>query len=127
MSEPKALSRRERELLDIVYGRGEATAVEVREDMQDAPSYSAVRGLIRVLEEKGHLRHRRVGVRNVYRPTRAPRNAGRRAMKRALETFFRGDVHSAVSALLDVSKDQLSPEEHGRLLELIESTRQRGR
>ena len=71
-----ALSRREREILDLVYARGEATAAEVHGDMAEAPSYSAVRGLIRVLVEKGHLAMRKEGLRNVYRPTRSKRSAG---------------------------------------------------
>jgi predicted transcriptional regulator len=124
---PDGLSRREREILDIVFARGEATAAEVREDMADAPSYSAVRAQVRVLEEKGHLRHRRDGVRNVYRPTRTRRTAGRSAMKRALETFFGGDVHSAVNALLDVSGGQLSPAARERLRRSIEAAREEGR
>ena len=95
------LSRREREILDIVYAKGAATAREVRDALADPPSYSAVRGLVGVLERKGHLVHQREGVRNVYRPTRAHDQAGRSAMKRALDTFFFGDVRSAVRAQME--------------------------
>ncbi|MCB9881512.1 MAG: BlaI/MecI/CopY family transcriptional regulator [Planctomycetes bacterium] len=127
MANEAPLSRREREILDLVFERGEATAVQVRERMNDPPSYSAVRGLIRVLEEKGHLTHRRDGVRNVYRPTRAHKTAGRSALKRALETFFGGDVEAAVLALVDVSRSSLDDDAKQRLRELIEAARQEGR
>lgn len=101
--------------------------MEIRSDMQDPPSYSAVRGLVRILEEKGHLRHRREGVRNVYRPTRDRRVAGKKAMKRALETFFEGDLHSAVSALLHVSTGTLSRDAKERLLAMVEEAKKEGR
>ena len=124
---PDPLSRREREILDLVYARGEATAPEIRADMAEPPSYSAVRGSIRVLVEKGHLRMRNDGVRNVYRPTQSRAKAGRKALRRAVETFFQGDVGDAVAALLDASRDRLSPAEHARLLEAIERAREEGR
>ena len=120
-------SRREREILDIVYARGEATAAEVRRGLSAPPSYSAVRGLLRVLEDKGHLQHRRVGSRNVYTPTRDPDVAGRSAMRRALETFFRGDVRLAVTALVEVSKHQMSSEDLRRLRAWIQAARKQGR
>ena len=121
------LSRREREILDIVYARASATAGEIREAMREPPGYSAVRGLVRVLEQKGHLEHRREGVRNVYEPTRPHRTAGRRAMKRALETFFHGDVRQAMRALIDVSDAPLADAEVKRLEALIEEARDDGR
>lgn len=121
-----ALSRREREILDLVYARGEATAAEVHQDMTDPPSYSAVRGLIRVLVEKGHLSLRREGPRNVYRPTRSKRSAGRHALARAVDTFFGGHVGDAVAALLDTRQGRLDETERQRLLALIESARKRG-
>lgn len=126
-SPPDPLSRREREILDHVYARGEATAQEVRADMADPPTYSAVRGSIRVLVEKGFLRVRKDGVRNVYRPTQSRSKAGRKALRRAVETFFAGDVGDAVAALVDVSRDRLSPDEHARLLQAIERAREEGR
>ena len=121
MSEPPetALSRREREILDIVYRLGEASASAIRDEMEAAPSYSAVRGLIRVLCEKGHLRFRREGVRNVYEPTSSRRNAGRSAMRRTLDTFFAGDLRQAVAALIDVSDRDLDEDAIRRLRELI--------
>ena len=85
-----SLSRRERQIMDVVYRLGRATAAEVQEGLPDPPSYSAVRALLRVLEEKGHLRHEQDGPRNVYVPT-VPRDAARSSAVRALlETFFGG-------------------------------------
>ena len=121
------LSRREREILDIVYAKGAATAREVRDALADPPSYSAVRGLVRVLEDKGHLVHRREGVRNVYHPTRAHDAAGRSAMKRALDTFFFGDVRSAVRALLEVAPEGLDERDAARIAALIDAARAEGR
>ncbi|MAG54831.1 MAG: CopY family transcriptional regulator [Planctomycetes bacterium] len=121
------LSRREREIMDIIYARGEATAGEILEDLSDPPSYSAVRGLVRVLEEKGHLRHRREGVRNVYLPVRPRRVAGRSALKRTVETFFDGDVRQAVVTLLDVGSTGLSDEDRKRIEKLIGKARKEGR
>ncbi|MEM1449930.1 MAG: BlaI/MecI/CopY family transcriptional regulator [Planctomycetota bacterium] len=126
-NEPEPLSRRERQILDIVYARREATAGDIRADMPDAPSYSAVRGLLRVLVEKGHLRTRKDGVRNVYRPTKSRGVAGRKALARALETFYDGDLGDAVAALLRVSGGELSSEERARLLSLIDDARREGR
>ena len=122
-SPEQPLSRREREILDIVYAAGRATAAEILEAMTDPPSYSAVRGLVAVLERKGHLRHERVGVRNVYRPTRTHCVAGRSAMKRALATYFRGDLHQALDALLEASDTRLEDADAARLRRLIERAR----
>jgi predicted transcriptional regulator len=121
------LSRREREILDIVYASGRVTAAEILAALREPPGYSAVRALVRVLEEKGHLKHRRVGVRNVYEPTRPHGKAGRSAMKRALETFFSGDVHEAMQALLDVSQAKLSPPQIEKLEALIRKAQREGR
>ena len=120
----KPLSRREREILDIVYAAGRATAAEIMEAMGDPPSYSAVRGLVAVLERKGHLKHHKDGVRNVYEPTRTHRTAGRSAMKRALETFFRGDLNQALSALLDAGDANLDQRDATRLKRMIEKARE---
>ncbi|MEM6675966.1 MAG: BlaI/MecI/CopY family transcriptional regulator [Planctomycetota bacterium] len=125
--EPEPLSRREREILDIVYARREASAAEVQAAMAEPPSYSAVRGLLRVLLEKGHLRARKVGAKNVYRPTRSRTVAGRKALARALETFYDGDLREAVAALLHVSENELSDAERDRLLGMIEKAREEGR
>ncbi|NIM50911.1 MAG: BlaI/MecI/CopY family transcriptional regulator [Gemmatimonadales bacterium] len=121
------LSRRERQIMDVIYRLGKATAQEVRGNLPDPPSYSAVRALLRVLEEKGHVRHRQEGPRYLYLPTVARDKARRSALKQLLRTFFDGSAEAAVAALLDMSVDELSDEELERLAELIERTRQEGR
>jgi BlaI family penicillinase repressor len=120
-------SRREREIMDIVYALGEASAAEVRDALVDAPSYSAVRGLIRILEDKGHLKHRRVGRKNLYAPTRPPAAAGRSALQRTLSTFFGGDLRQAVVALFDAADQRLPPEDVERIEKLIDNARKEGR
>ena len=125
--EKAQFSRRERQIMDIVYARGEATALEILDALPQPPSYSAVRGLLRILEQKGHLKHRREGVRNIYLPTRPRRRAGRLAIRRVLETFYRGDVRRAVAALLDVSDADLAPGEIERIAAMIEKARKERR
>ncbi len=120
-------SGREREIMDIVYERGEATVAEVRGEMTDAPGYSAVRALMRILEEKGHLQHRKQGPRYVYLP-RVPRQEARQsAMRRVLKTFFGGSATQAVAALLDMEADSLSDDELHRLASLVDEARRKGR
>lgn len=126
-TDPDPLSRREREILDIVYRLGEAAAPEVRENMPEAPSYSSVRGLLRVLVEKGHLKVRLVDGKNRYKAARSRKTAGKKAMARALETFYGGDLREAVAALLHVSDSGLPAKERERLLAMIEAARQEGR
>jgi predicted transcriptional regulator len=121
------LSRRERQIMDVIYREGQATATEVLERLPDPPSYSAVRAMLRVLENKGHLRHVPDGTRYVYRPTLARDRAGRPALANVLETFFDGSTEKAVAALLDLSRKELSEEELDRLSELIEQARTEGR
>ena len=121
------LSRRERQIMDIVYARGKATVAEIHDAIPDRPSYSAVRALMRILEEKGHLRHKRVGNRYVYLPTRSRRDASRSAVRRLLETFFDGSTEQAVAALLEVSETPPSDKELDRLATLIEEARREGR
>ena len=121
------LSRRERQIMDIIYRRGEASAAEVMADMADPPSYSAVRTFLRLLEEKGHLKHRKQGAKYIFEPTRSRRQAGRSAVKRVLQTFFDGSTEKVVAALLDVSSSDLSEEELNRLAELIEEAKKEGR
>src|SRR5262245_22252065 len=98
-SESSHLSRREREIMDIVYARGEATAAEVNTALADPPSYSAVRTLLRILEEKGHLRHREDGPRYVYVPTQSREKASKSALQRVVQTFFDGSLSGAIAAL----------------------------
>ena len=119
------LSRRERQIMDVVYQRGQAGAAEVLAALPDPPSYSAVRALLRVLEEKGHLRHRREGPRYVFRPTVPREKARRSALARVVRTFFDGSTPAAAAALLDESR--LSPADLDRLQALIARARQEGR
>ena len=121
------LSRRERQIMDIVYRRGRASAAEVRADLPDAPSYSAVRAMLRILEEKGHLEHRKDGPRYVYRATVSVEAARRSALRRLLRTFFDNSLEEAVATLLDVSSSNLSVEELDRLAEMIDQARTEGR
>jgi len=121
------LSRREREMMDIIFAAGRATAAEVRERMASPPSYSAVRATLRVLEEKGHLKHEQDGPRYVYLP-RVPRDqAQRSALRHVLQTFFDGSTQGAVAALLDMESARLSRQELDRMAAMIERARQEGR
>jgi len=120
------LSRRERQILDILYQRGQATAAEVQNALPEPPSYSAVRALLRILEDKGHVRHQQDGPRYVYLPTVARENAKRSALHHVLRTFFDGSAEQAISALLDESSTKLSPAELERLARLIEDARRSG-
>jgi predicted transcriptional regulator len=109
--------------MDVLYQRGKATALEVQESLPDPPSYSAVRALLRILEDKGHIRHEQEGPRYVFTP-KLPRDKARRsAIRHVMETFFEGSTEQAVAALLDVSSSKLSPEELDRLAKLIENAR----
>jgi predicted transcriptional regulator len=121
------LSRRERQIMDILYQRGKASANDVRDAMPDAPSYSAVRAMLRVLEEKGHIRHQEEGMKYVYAPVIAAGKAKRSAVKHVLDTFFGGSPEQAVAALLDVSSSRLTNEELDRMAQLIEKARQEGK
>jgi predicted transcriptional regulator len=120
------LSRRERQILDILYQRGHATAADVQNGLPEPPSYSAVRALLRILEEKGHVRHQQDGPRYLYVPTVARDNAKRSALRHVLQTFFEGSAEQAISALLDESSSNLSPAELDRLARLIDSARKSG-
>jgi predicted transcriptional regulator len=117
------LSRRERQIIDILYAQGRCTAAEVQSALPDPPSYSAVRAMLRILEEKGHVRHQQDGPRYVYLPTVARENAKRSAMRHMLQTFFDGSAEQAISALLDDSSSKLSDRELDRLAHLIEQAR----
>src|SRR5262245_54061531 len=101
------LSRRERQIMDVLYERGKASAAEVLEAMPDPPSYSAVRAMLRVLEEKGHALHEQDGTRYIYAPA-VPREAAREsALQRLVQTFFGGSTEQAVAALIDMSREKL--------------------
>lgn len=125
--ELNTLSRRERQIMDIIYSRGQATANEVMENLSDPPSYSAVRALLRVLEEKGHLRHTLDGQRYVYSPTIARERVQHSALRRVLQTFFDNSAEGAVAALLDITHERLSDDELERMEKLIKQTRREGR
>lgn len=122
---PPALSRRERQLMDIVYERGQATAAEVASRLPDAPSYSAVRAMLRILEEKGHLRHEAQGPRYVFFPTVPREQASRSALRGLVRTFFEGSTTQAVAALIEQSR--LTEADLNRLAQLIEDARKEGR
>jgi predicted transcriptional regulator len=127
MAEPNVtLSRRERQIMDVIYAAGKATGAEVLAGLADPPSYSAVRALLRILEEKGHLRHKEVKGKYVYSPTRPRGAAGRGALRRVLATFFDSSPGKAMAALLEASDTQLSGEELAEISALIEQARQRG-
>jgi predicted transcriptional regulator len=113
--------------MDIIYSRGKATATEVMENLADPPSYSAVRALLRVLEEKGHLRHEQDGQRYVYSPTVERERAKRSALQRVLQTFFDDSTEDAIAALLDMSQKRLSDQELERMEQLIKQARREGR
>ncbi len=127
MATATTLSRRERQIMDIIYEMGEATALQVLERLPSPPSYSAVRALLRVLEEKGHLSHRQDGPRYVYSPLLAKEKARRSALRDLLRTFFDNSTEDAVAALLDLSEDNLSEEDYRRLLALVRKARKEGR
>lgn len=118
------LSRRERQIMDVLFRRGEATAAEVLEEMPDPPSYSSVRTQLRVLEEKGFVRHQAKDLRYVYTPTIKPEQAGRNALSHLLDTFFEGSPSRLMAALLDPRSAQLPAEEIDRLAQMIEQARQ---
>jgi predicted transcriptional regulator len=121
------LSRRERQIMDIVYAQGEASAAGVRAALPDPPSYSAVRALLAILVEKGHLKHRSEHGRYIFAPTRRRAQAGRSALRSVLDTFFEGSLERAVAALLRGSDANLSAEELQRLGQLIQKARREGR
>jgi BlaI family penicillinase repressor len=120
------LSRRERQIMDILYQRGRASASEIHEALPDRPSYSAVRAKLRVLEEKGHVRHEEQALRYVYLPTLARDTARRSALRHVVATFFEGSVEEAVAALLDLSAANLSKKDLDRISNIIEEAKKEG-
>lgn len=127
MSTAGSLSRRERQIMDILYQRGKASASDVRESMEAAPGYSAVRAMLRVLEEKGHIKHQAEGLKYVYVPVVARDKAKRSAVKHVMETFFNGSAEQIVAALLDGSSTRLTREELDRMSEMIEQAKKEGK
>lgn len=122
-----SLSRRERQIMDVIYARGSATAAEVEAALPDAPTYSAVRALLRILEEKGHLKHTLDGPRYVFAPV-VPRNSAREsALRGVVRTFFDGSPAGAVAALLDMSGDKLTSQDLDEISALLKRARKEGR
>ena len=129
MRTPKAagLSRRERQIMDILYRRGRATAGEVMADLPGGPSYSTVRTQLRVLESKGHVRHQEEGLRYVYMPA-VPRHTARKsALRHLVDTFFDGSTEKVVGALLGGEGARLSEEELQRIAELVSRAKKEGK
>lgn len=124
---PLAVSRRERQILEIIYARGEATAAQVVKDMPDAPSKTSVRTLMRILEEKGHLTHRQEGMTYIYQPSRARTPAGQSALRQLLRTFFGGSIQEALAAHLADEDADLKPADLEKMASLIRKARKEGR
>ena len=121
------LSRRERQIMSVVHRLGRATAAEVLAEMPDPPSYSAVRAMLRILEDKGQLKHEQEGPRYVYSTTMPVERAGRSALRDVVTTFFAGSAEEAVATLIDMNERKLGGEELDRLADLINRAREEGR
>jgi BlaI family transcriptional regulator, penicillinase repressor len=118
-----ALGRRERQIVDTVYQLGRASVAQVLEQLSDPPSYSAVRAMLRLLEDKGYLRHTEEGGRYVYEPRLPHEQANRPVLMHLVSTFFRGSTEAAMAALLEESKDELSDAQLTRLAQMIDRAR----
>lgn len=127
MKGQKNLSRRERQIMDIIYELNRATVAQVLDRIPNPPSYSAIRALLRVLEEKGHLAHKQEGPRYIYSPTLSREKARKNALKHLMRTFFDNSTEDIVAALLDISEDNLSKQDYQRIQELIKKARKEGR
>lgn len=126
-SDDRDLSARERQIMDALYRRGEATVAEIREDLPDPPTASAVRTMLLRLEVKGAIAVARDGGRNLYTPSRSPEEARRSAVSRLMETFFNGSPARTVAAILDESASELPENELEALARAIEEAREAGR
>src|SRR4030095_1289668 len=127
MKEPhEQLSRRERQIMNVIYKLGNATAAEVHERLPDQPTYSTVRAKLRVLEEKGFVRHQQQGPRYLYLPVTPPDKARRSALRHLVDTFFGGAAQQGVATLLDESVAKMSDDELMRLSQMIEKARKEG-
>ena len=127
MSNEAHLSRRERQIMDVLHAKTSATAAEVRAALPDPPGYSAVRALLRILEEKGHVWHRQDGPRYIYLPRASRQTASRSALKRVVTTFFQGSVTQAMTALLENADTGLSEAELARMQQIIKQAKKEGR
>jgi predicted transcriptional regulator len=124
-SGPLYLSRRERQIMDVIYGSGQASAADVAQRIPDPPTRTAVRTMLRILEEKGHLKHRKQGREFIYQPTRPRRRAGQSALRGVLATFFEGSLEKAVAAHLADPATEPTPDELARLVRLIREAKKR--
>ena len=120
------LGRRERQIMDVIFQFGEASVADVLERLPDPPSYSAVRTMIRLLESKGFLRHRREGTKYIYRPRQSKKSASRSAVRHLIKTFFSDSAPDAVAAILDASSEKLSEEDLDSIEQLIDEARKEG-
>jgi BlaI family transcriptional regulator, penicillinase repressor len=127
MKETIHLSRRERQIMDAIYARGEASVAQVLEGIPDPPTSGALRTLLHILETKGHLRGRKQGKEAIYVPTRPRASAGRSALARVLDTFFEGSIEQAVAARLADRSKPIPPQQLKRLADLVRQARQKGR
>ena len=127
MNDTSKLTRRERQIMDVLFARGEATVNQIAEVLPDPPTAMAVRRMMHILEEKGHLRRREQGREVVYAPKQSKDKAGRSAFEKVLETFFGGSLEEALAAHLVSRKDGVSTAERDRLVSLIEQARKEGR
>lgn len=128
MADPSQLSKRERQIMDVIYAHGEATVTQVHEEMPEPPMRGALRTLLRIMERKGHITHRQEGREFIYRPTKPRGQAGRSALERVLDVFFGGRLENAVAAHLSDPRRaaKISAAELERLSNLIEEARKRG-
>jgi len=122
---PNQLGARERQIMDAVHQLGEGSVSDVRRKLADAPTYSTVRTMLRILETKGYLKHRRDGIKYVYRPTEAPETARRSALLHLLNTFFAGSAGDAIATILDLPTEKMTSEDYERLARQIEEARRK--
>jgi predicted transcriptional regulator len=127
MSTEHHFSRRERQIMDVLHAKESATAAEIQAALADPPGYSAVRALLRILEEKGHVRHRQEGARYVYVSRVSKEAASRSALKRLVATFFQGSATQAMAALLETADTELSDADLNKLRQIIEQARKEDR
>ena len=124
---PHDLGRRERQILDVIFQLGEASVADVLKELPDPPAYDSVRTMIRLLERKKLVRHRRVGTKYIYRPTQSHESVSRSALSHLMQTFFQGSAAETMAAIFDVSSNDLTDDELQRLEQLIEQARKEGR
>lgn len=127
MSDPANLSRRERQIMDIIFAREEASVLQIQEQLPDPPSGMAIRRMLSILEEKGHLKRRKDGREFLYSARQTRKKAGRNALQHVLDTFFEGSVEQALATHLEKPKSNISREEYERLATLIDESRKSGK